>query len=100
MKRLMQAVGTMASARMGNIRAYFEFAHELMAQYIMDGTIRFNPLPDSLTTHHAWGRPQNRWRQDKVAHEQANEDLEYMAQEYMVMCEEIIQRCVGKIFVM
>src|SRR6478752_2237420 len=43
-----QTIGTMRSARTGEIRNEFEFLLELLAQYMLTGSIKFNPLQRSF----------------------------------------------------
>lgn len=44
-RRFYEAIGTMRSARERKIRNEFEFLHELFAQYIITGKVKFNPVP-------------------------------------------------------
>lgn len=43
-----EAIGTFRSARDGNLRQEFEMVNELMAQYLIQGGIKFNPAPVSI----------------------------------------------------
>src|SRR5690606_27691325 len=47
-RKFLQALGTFKSAREGNLREYFEFHYEMFAQYLLQGEIKFNPLPRSF----------------------------------------------------
>lgn len=49
-----QNVATFRSAREGKIRDWFEVIHELFAQYLITGKIKFNPLPKSLSKRQAF----------------------------------------------
>ena len=49
-----QNVATFRSAREGKIRDWFEVIHELFAQYLTTGKIKFGPLPKSLTKRQAF----------------------------------------------
>jgi len=102
LKLVAQQIGTMKSARDNNLRNWGEFAYELFAQYLITGKIRFNPLPDSLVTKiEAFGRkatkrpfsPENQNMYN-------NHDLEYYAQGMETMIENVLDRAVGRIFVM
>lgn len=48
-------VCTFKSARDNNIRDWFEVLHELFAQYITTGKIKFNPAPKKFGTKQAFG---------------------------------------------
>jgi hypothetical protein len=48
LSKLFTAIGTMGSARKNQLRQYFEFPYELIAQFIITGNISFNPLPQSI----------------------------------------------------
>lgn len=48
LRRFYGALGTMRSARRNELSSHVEFFHELFAQYIMTGRVRFNPLPRSF----------------------------------------------------
>ena len=50
LKYVAQELGTMKSARDKKMRSWYEFAYELLAQYLLTGSIRFNPLPRSIVT--------------------------------------------------
>lgn len=80
-RSLAQAVGTMRSARQSNLVNFYEFTYELIAQWIITGKIKFNPIPRSLILRKrmAWGRPANDTRSsrlDKDSHEEWNEMLQ------------------------
>lgn len=47
-RTLMQAICTFKSAREGTLRNSAEAVHELFAQYILTGTIKFNNIPKSV----------------------------------------------------
>lgn len=92
----LHGIGTFKSARDKKIRASFEFYNELIAQYIITGGIRFNPLPEIFkyrnTTHKLTDNQENRehaqWLLDGMA-EMAEHDIEVT-----------LHAAVGKIFVM
>ena len=54
-----EAIGTMRSAREGKLHLRpFEFYFELLAQYLKDGKVTFNSLPEKLIVGHAYGKKQ------------------------------------------
>jgi hypothetical protein len=50
LKYVAQQLGTMKSARDKNIRNWYEFAYELLAQYLITDKITFNELPKNIVT--------------------------------------------------
>lgn len=55
MIHLFQELCTFRSAREKKIRDYFEIYNELFAQYVIEGRIRFNPLPQRFGVS-GWGK--------------------------------------------
>lgn len=55
MTQFFRQVCTFKSARDNAIRDYFEILHELFAQYITTGKIKFNPAPKKFGTKQAFG---------------------------------------------
>lgn len=102
LKYVAQQLGSMKSARDANLRNWYEFAYELLAQYMLTGKIKFSPLPDRLITGLAgWGRKETRGAQWKETQRMYNEhDLEYYASELETMLDNVLDRAVGKVFVM
>lgn len=49
-KNLAQDIGTFRSARKKELRDWFEFINELFAQWATTGQLKFNPLPDRITS--------------------------------------------------
>jgi len=45
-RKLVCAIGKSKAARDGNLRTTYEFVYELFAQYIINGRITFNPVPE------------------------------------------------------
>ena len=76
MRALAHGIGTMKSAREGNVAIFREFLFELVAQYLTTGHITFNSLPNKLQVNNrkSWGHP--RW--DSTLHNRMRdeEDLE------------------------
>jgi hypothetical protein len=98
-----QAIGTMKSARERNIRTEFEFMHELLAQYLLTGKITFNPLPRMFNHGKpAWGKYPNaqHFKANDNDHDYHNLMLEDLAETITEMFENILNMCVGRIFVM
>jgi len=105
LRALAHAVGTMRSARQNNLRNFFEFVYELVAQWIITGNVKFNPLPKSLLLRKrmAWGRPSNdtkRSKLDDIAHEDWNETLRGYADKYEHYLDSVFSGLEGRIFVM
>ena len=88
----------MKSAREGNLRNWGEFAHELLAQYLLTGKITFNPLPETLQVGTgASGRKQFR-RSEQLMRDNTNVDG-YISQ-LEASLQRVLNSAVGKIFVM
>jgi len=102
LKYVAQQLGTMKSARDNKMRNWYEFAYELLAQYLLTGKITFNPLPQSIITGIAgWGRKQTRYSKDEEAREAINtSELESIALEIEGDLETILGASIGKVFVM
>ena len=105
LRALAHAVGTMRSARQGNLRNFNEFTHELVAQWIITGSIKFNPLPANLTLRKrfAWGRPANNTTRavtDDDEHDEWNEILQGYAEKYSYYLGSIFNGFEGRMFVM
>ena len=102
LKYVAQQLGTMKSARDNKMRNWYEFAYELLAQYLLTGKITFNPLPQSIITGIAgWGRKQTRYNKDEEAREAINtSELESIALEIEGDLETILGSAIGKVFVM
>ena len=95
LRNLAKALGTMKSARTGNIIRFYEFAHELLAQYIITGKIHFNDLPDRIVHSYAWGKPQGPFKSGD-----GSEDLRDLELELINDCDWLLDSMIGKIFVM
>lgn len=105
MTSLMQSLGTMRSAREGNLRNIQEFPMELIAQYLITGKIKFNPLPKFIISRNrkAWGHDASEKKyskQDEVLIDQTNLKIQYLASKYESKLDSILENSVGKIFVM
>lgn len=104
LKNVGHDIGTMASARNRKLRNSAEFAHELFAQYVMTGNIKLKEYEgdDSRATSavrgHAWGRPQ-RYGTGLSAGD-ANATVGYLEVELNGLAEQVLDECVGQVFVM
>jgi len=102
LKYVAQSLGTMKSARDSNLRNWNEFAYELLAQYLITGSVKLNPLPDRIQTGTGgWGRKQMTGVKNKSSQETYNNhDLEYYASELETFLDNVLGSSVGKIYVM
>jgi hypothetical protein len=102
LKYVAQEIGTMKSARDKKMRTWFEFAYELLAQYLLTGKITFNPFPKELLIGFGpYGRKQTRYSRDEESRETVNlEELENIASEIQNDLEYILDAAVGSVFVM
>jgi len=103
LKNFAQSIGTFKSARDKNLRNYFEFHYELLAQYITTGKISFNPLPKYIPVKYAYGKPTMGLRTNASEHDMEYYQgyLESLAQDvYPDYADEALRGCLGRIFVM
>jgi len=102
LKYVAQQLGTMKSARDNKMRNWYEFAYELLAQYLLTGKIKFNALPRSIITGiGGWGHKQTRYSKDEEAREAINtSELESIALEIEGDLEIILGASIGSVFVM
>lgn len=102
MTKFCEMIGTFKSARNKQIRNQYEFVYELVAQYMITGTIRFNPVPRSFSHGRmAWGRPTNYASlRGSETGDDINQDLMELAAQTQNACEDLLYSCVGRIFVM
>jgi hypothetical protein len=101
MTKFVSQIGTFRSARENKIRNEYEFIYELVAQYMITGSVKFNPLPRSFAHGRmAWGRPTRFAYAGAGLDKSANQDLENLAGWVNDACEELMHNCVGRIFVM
>jgi len=102
LKYVAQQLGTMKSARENKMRSWYEFAYEMLAQYLLTGSIKLNPLPRSILTGFGpYGRKEIRSSRDEPAREDINQDeLTSIAAEIEGDMEIILGAAVGSVFVM
>jgi hypothetical protein len=102
---LAKAVGTMQSARRGQLVRFEEFIYEIVAQWIITGKVRFKELPRSLITRKrmAWGRPAHDTKNSRVnqdEHEEWSNMLTGLGDKYEHYLDSIFTGLVGKMYVM
>jgi len=95
---LLTAIGTFKSARDNAIRDDTEFCFELLAQYMLTGTIKFNPIPSVLDCRGA--RSTKQLQIDPQSMDAANESLAHLAHGAAALCGKILHSAVGRIYVM
>jgi hypothetical protein len=99
---LAQSVATMRSAREKKINTFYEFCYELVAQYVITGHVKFNPLPKEVFTGRLWGK--ERYKASSGITEQDmdgwNQRLKTMSRDYEYYLDQTFGSMIGKIFVM
>lgn len=102
LKYVAQSLGSMKAARDGNMRNWFEFGYELLAQYLITGHIKLNPLPDNIVTGMGgWGRKQTAYTKDREAQATYNNhDLEYFAHGFESFLDQVFEAAQGTVLVM
>jgi hypothetical protein len=102
LKYVAQEIGSMKSARDNKMRSWYEFAYELLAQYMLTGKITLKPLPQSIVIGIApFGRKATRSVQNAEYQQMYNNhDLDYYANGLGTYIDNVLDRAVGKILVM
>jgi hypothetical protein len=101
LKYIAQQLGTFKSAREGNLTNFYEFYHELLAQWLITGSITFNPLPRSLVVNKRnWGHEDRTYTQDTDWLDEINEMLPSYASHIERKLEQMFDGLVGKTFLM
>ena len=98
-----QQIGTFKSARENKISRITEFYHELFAQYLITGSIKFNTLPRSLVIRRReWGHEDRIYLQQDAEDwlEEVNEFLESEAYKIGSKIQKVLDTMVGKTFLM
>ncbi len=96
--KLFNQVGTMRSARQGEIDRPSEFYYELFAQYLKFGKITLNRLDSRIVRGHgAWGRKEMAHTNDK---ESVNDILQEIENDFKYYAEDALSDCIGNIYVM
>jgi len=100
---LFNVIGTQRSSRNQEIRRPYEFMYEMLAQYIGQGGIRLNPLPDNLGYgRQAWGRP-TRYLNAKPEYRSETERArtsDMLANDMGMLFNDVLGSVVGQILVM
>jgi hypothetical protein len=98
-RAMAHAFGAMKSARDGNLRNSHEFLHELLAQYLITGTVKLADEHRPVVTHHVYGKPQTRTASgdDQATIEMIKRDF---AMEVPTYIENILDRLNGRLLVM
>jgi len=99
--KLATGIGTFRSARQNNLRNFYEFNYEILAQYLMSkNQIQFKTeLPKMLATKFAWGKPQGPRLKTNDPVEMES-DLSNLAEYCNYMIDIVLGQCINKIFVM
>lgn len=100
MKHFFTSVCTFRSARKNQIREWFEVLHELFAQYITTGKIKFNPVPKTFGSKIAFGKGTGQYSIKDSDMQDANEHLENLAEDLKWIFEGMLTEVSGKILVM
>jgi hypothetical protein len=98
---LFNIIGTQRSSRQNLITRPYEFLYECFAQYLLTGTVKFNPLPRNLAYGKAaWGRKASRTAHQDYSDEDLNDELNSLANTMEYAFGDVVSESVGKIFVM
>lgn len=103
LRKFYGVVGTMKSARDDNVIRPYEFYYELLAQYIFSNEIKFNHIPKVIGYgKKAWGRNTNevRFRGNDHDFDYYDSYMQNIVDEYPGYADYLLNRCVGKVFVM
>ena len=96
--KLFNQIGTMRSARQGEIDRHFEFYYELLAQYLNSGKVMFNPLSRSIVKGTAaYGRKEMGYTNSV---DEVNDILNDIARDLPYYADDALNNAVGNIFVM
>lgn len=99
-KHFFTSVCTFRSARKGEIRDWFEVMHELFAQYITTGKIKFNPVPKTVGSKRAFDSGTGQFTIKDEDMDEANDMLEYLAGELQDLFNGALTEVYGKFLVM
>ena len=95
---LFNQVGTMRSARQSEINRPFEFYYELFAQYLKDGKVSLNKLtPSILKKYGSYGREEKMTTKNIDV---VTDILHGIERDFPYYAEDVLNSCVGKIYVM
>jgi hypothetical protein len=99
-KLIALSIGTMRSVRNKTLLNYNEFLYELFAQFLLTGSIKFNPLSQQLIQSYAWGRPSKTYWAGKTETDEYNYVLNNFKNTLEYYFDQCLGGLVGKIFVM
>lgn len=100
LKLAAQQIGTMKSARDGNLRNWYEFGYELFAQYLLTGKIKLKPLESRLVTKiKNWGHKETIGSEEGFR-EDHNSNLPYYEDELENAINDVLGSAIGSIFLM
>jgi len=101
-RRFWEHIGTFRSARDRNLREPFEMMNECMAQYLIQGEIKFNPAPASFKVSFGFGKGDvNGWLNGgPEVQAEATAHVEMMARDLTYGIESLIGANVGNVYVM
>lgn len=101
LKKFFHQIGTFKSARDSNIRDYFEFLHECFAQYLINGEVKFNPLPKRIVIGHSFGKPYyNSRKAPETDYDYYDNNLQALAETLTDEFAIVLNDATGKILVM
>jgi len=95
-RAFMREICTFRSAREKTLRTGVEAIHELFAEYITTGTVRFNPIPQSFKVGHTYAR----YKRDDEDFDSDNRSLDDLVYELIQYFETAIHYAVGRVYVM
>lgn len=100
-RAMIDAIGTMRSARQRTITRPSEFIYEMFAQYLNTGEVHFNPAPAQLTSRRqAWGHPNILRRIGSEQQREASQELETLSHDMELLFNDVMSNALGRIYVM
>jgi hypothetical protein len=100
-KALIDAIGTMRSARQKTIARPYEFVYEMFAQYLNTGEVKFNPAPKTLMSRQqAWGRNQPIRSINDETQREATQMLETLSYDMELLFNDVMSAALGRVYVM
>ncbi len=94
-------IGSFKSARENKINRYYEFFYEVFAQYLITGSVKFNPLDKSIIIANLpFGRKQMAHAVDDDLVNMWNRDMEIYVSYIESRIINVLEDCVGKTFLM
>lgn len=94
-------IGTMKAARDKNVRSWYEFGYELLAQYMITGKVTLNKLPQSIVTGYGpYGRKKTAGAVSQEKLDYFNNELQYFQEQIEGLLLNVMDAAQGEIFVM